>query len=281
MSEPTSDPFSDPFSSGPSPYQPPSADLSQPQPAPQPRPQSAWKILAYTGVLFLAYSVLQVVFGMVAAFAVPGGAMAPPPSGANPMSGLPLALILGVGTIVAAPFGIAGTVLLVRHQFLEPVREYLGLRGTTLRQVLLWTGALALFVALFDLLGRWLERPEIPPFMRDILVSPGQSDAARVLLWLAVVIAAPVLEEILFRGFLLEGLRRRLGGLGAVALSSVLFGIIHTQYDLFDMSAVLALGAVLGLSRLYSGSTWLPIGLHTAHNFVSMALTTWYLQQGG
>jgi membrane protease YdiL (CAAX protease family) len=144
--------------------------------------------------------------------------------------------------------------------------------------VLLWTLALALFVVLFDLLGRWLERPEIPPFMRDIFQSPGP----KVLLWLAVVIAAPLLEEILFRGFLLEGLRRtRLGGLGAVAVSSLLFGIIHTQYDLFDMSAVLVLGTVLGLSRLYSGSTWLPIGLHAVHNFVSMALTNWYLQQGG
>lgn len=276
MSEPTSDPFSDPFSPAPSPYQPPGADLSQPG-AFQPRPQSAWKILGYTLVLFLAYSLLQAAFGLVAAFALPGAPGAAPGPGANPLSGESLALILGVGTMVAAPFGIAGTVLLVRHQFLESPREYLGLRSTTWRQALLWTLALTLFVVLFDLLGRWLERPEIPPFMRDILESPGP----KVLLWLAVVVAAPVFEEILFRGFLLEGLRRRFGGLGALAVSSVLFGVIHTQYDLFDMSAVLALGTVLGLSRLYSGSTWLPIALHTAHNFVSMALTTWYLQQGG
>lgn len=280
MSEPTSDPFSDPFSSGPSPYQPPRADLAQPPglQASEPQPQGPWKILGYALLLFLAYSILQVLFGMVAALSLPGGRTPAPAPGASPMSGLPLALILGVGTVIAAPLGIAGTVLLVRYQFLEPVREYLGLRAPRLRQVLLWTLALTLFVILFDLLGRWLERPEIPPFMRDIL----QGSGPKVLLWLAVVIAAPLFEEILFRGFLFGGLSRtRLGGLGAVAVSSVLFGIIHTQYDLFDMSAVLVLGAVLGLSRLYSGSTWLPIGLHAAHNFVSMTLTTWYLQQGG
>lgn len=279
MSEPTSDPFSNPYPPEPSPYQPPQADLSHPAAARglQPRPQGAWKILGYTLLIFLAYSILQLAFGMVAALALPGGSSLSPTPGQTPLSGLPIALILGVGTLVAAPFGIAATALLVRHQFLESPREYLGLRGTTLRQVLLWTFVLVLFVVLFDLVGQWLERPEIPPFMRDMLASPGP----KVLLWLAVVLAAPLLEEILFRGFLLEGLRRRLGGLGALAVSSLLFGIIHTQYDLFDMSAVLVLGTILGLSRLYSGSTWLPIGLHTAHNFVSMALTTWYLQQGG
>lgn len=280
MSEPTSDSFSDPDSTGSSPYQPPLADLTRPagfQP-PLPRPQSPWKILGYTLVIFLAYSILQVAFGLAAAFALPHSN--PPAAAPNStqFGGLPIALILGVGTLVAAPFGIAATVGLVRYQFRESPREYLALRGPSVRQALLWTLALALFVVLFDLLGQWLERPEIPEFMRQILGGPGP----KVMLWLAVVVAAPFLEEILFRGFLLGGLARtRLGGLGAVAVSSVLFGIIHTQYDLFDMGAVLALGTVLGLSRLYSGSTWLPVALHTAHNFVSMALTTWYLQQGG
>lgn len=289
MSEPTSDSISDPdsTSTGSSPYQPPLADLTRPagfQPA-LPRPQSAWKILGYTLMIFLAYSILQLLFGLAAAAALPGEPVAArpvdaadPADAATPFDGLPLALILGVGTLIAAPFGIAATVGLVRYQFLESPREYLALRRPSARQALLWTAALALFVVLFDLLGQWLERPEIPDFMRAILVGPGP----KVLLWLAVVVAAPFLEEILFRGFLLGGLARtRLGGLGAVAVSSVLFGIIHTQYDLFDMTAVLALGTVLGLSRLYSGSTWLPVALHTAHNFVSMALTTWYLQQGG
>ncbi|HEX2225002.1 MAG TPA: type II CAAX endopeptidase family protein [Thermoanaerobaculia bacterium] len=280
MSEPTSNSFSDLSSNGASPYQPPRADLTQPAgfQSPLPRPQSAWKILGYTLVIFLAYSILQVVFGLLAAFALPHPEPSAPAPGSAQFGGLPIALILGVGTLVAAPFGIGAIVLVVRYQFLESTREYLALRRPSVRQALLWTLVLALFVFVFDMLGQWLERPEIPEFMRAILAGRGP----KVMLWLAVVVAAPVLEEILFRGFLLGGLARtRLGGLGAVAVSSVLFGIIHTQYDLFDMSAVLALGAVLGLSRLYSGSTWLPVALHTAHNFVSMALTTWYLQQGG
>jgi membrane protease YdiL (CAAX protease family) len=47
------------------------------------------------------------------------------------------------------------------------------------------------------------------------------------------------------------------------------------------MSAVLVLGVVLGLARLYSGSVYLPIGLHALHNFASMLFTTLYLQKGG
>ena len=47
----------------------------------------------------------------------------------------------------------------------------------------------------------------------------------------------PVFEELFFRGFLLEGFRRTfLGTTGAVVLTSLLWAVIHTQYDLYYMA---------------------------------------------
>ena len=50
---------------------------------------------------------------------------------------------------------------------------------------------------------------------------------------ISVIIVAPIIEEFLFRGFLYSQLARtRLGGWGSVCLSSLLWTIIHFQYDL-------------------------------------------------
>lgn len=258
-------------------------------PAPPVRPFGPWRVLGFTLAIFLLYSILQVVAGLFVLLAamIVGKLTGHPLAlsthlGPNGLpSGLPLGLILGGGTVLAAPAATWLTVWLASRRLpgRAALREFFGLRPAGFRQILLWTLALVVFAFGFESLASYLERPEIPPFMRDILQGP---NAFMPLLWLAVVVAAPVLEEVLFRGFLFGGLRTsRLGSWGALAVTSLCFAVIHTQYDWFDMSAVLVLGVVLGLARLYSGSVYLPIGLHALHNFASMLFTTLYLQKGG
>lgn len=270
MLPPVSEPTAGPDSPEISPYEPPQA----PPPVPVARPLSPWGVFGYTVLLFIGYSIVQLVVGLVTLLVVGlAGGQQP-----NTALAMPLGLLVSAGTVVAAPVFVLATIYLTRYRVQEPARDFLGLRWPSFKQALLWTLALAATSVLYEILGRWLERPEIPPFMRDIFTGPGP----RWLLWLAVVVAAPVVEEFFFRGFLLEGLRRaRLGNLAAVAISSVLFAVIHGQYDLFDMTAVLTLGALLAFARIASGSLYLVIALHALNNLVSMAVTTSYLQQGG
>jgi hypothetical protein len=258
-------------------------------PAPPVRTFGPWRVFGYTLAIFLFYSILQVVAGLIVLLvAMVAGMLTGHPldlskhtgPGGLP-AGLPLGLILGGGTVLAAPFTTWLTVWLARRRLpdREALRDFFGLRRAGFRQSLLWTLALVVFAFGFESLASYLDRPEIPPFMRDILQGPS---AYLPLLWLAVVVAAPILEEILFRGFLFGGLRSsRLGPWGALAVTSLCFAVIHTQYDWFDMSAVLVLGVVLGLARHFSGSVYLPMGLHALHNFASMLFTTLYLQKGG
>src|ERR1044072_996527 len=111
--------------------------------------------------------------------------------------------LLVLGTLLAAPVALVMVLGLVRVYRLSP-RTYLGLRWPTLRQALGWTAVvLAVRYAVWPLLERLgldLGDTTALSWYRASLSLP--------LLYLAVAVAAPVYEEILFRGFLLEGLRR-------------------------------------------------------------------------
>ncbi len=240
----------------PAPFEPPPvseapAPAAAPPPPPGPAPSATATILL-TVAVFIAYSIAQAVGAVGLMFPGPGSR---------------LGLGLAIGTLIAAPFGILMTWWIARRQGDRPVREYLGLRWPTIGQALLWTAALFLVGAGYEALSRWLDRPAVPDFMVEIV----RTAVYPSLLWLAVVVAAPIVEEILFRGFLFQGLcRSRLRAPGAILVSSLLFALPHLQYDLFDISSVLALGLVFGLARWHSGSTYLPIGLHILSNGLSM-----------
>jgi uncharacterized protein len=93
---------------------------------------------------------------------------------------------------------------------------------------------------------------------------------ALTMLWITVLVSAPVFEEIIFRGFLMRGWSEsRLGAMGAILLSSLAFAVIHTQYNLYNMGFVLGLGLLLGVMRWRSGSTMLTIMLHAAWNLAT------------
>ncbi len=61
---------------------------------------------------------------------------------------------------------------------------------------------------------------------------------------LSGVIAAPIFEEAVFRGFLFLGLQKRIGVTGAAVISSLLFGVIHIQYDFWAIFNVTIFGFI-------------------------------------
>jgi membrane protease YdiL (CAAX protease family) len=83
-------------------------------------------------------------------------------------------------------------------------------------------------------------------------------------------IAVPVMEEFVVRGFVFRGWSQSfLGPVGSIALSSVLWALIHMQYDWFGRFWIFVLGLALGHFRWRSNSTWLTVMVHSALNIVS------------
>ena len=90
------------------------------------------------------------------------------------------------------------------------------LRRRKAKMIFLALGLIIGIIAFTLMIGQvssWAGRPDIPDFM----VTAWHSAGFMPLLWIAVIIAAPLGEEILFRGFLFAGIAKsRLGGLGAM-----------------------------------------------------------------
>jgi len=91
-----------------------------------------------------------------------------------------------------------------------------------------------------------------------------------VLAFVTLVVLAPVAEEILFRGYLFGKLRKYLPAWVAIILTSVLFGVVHGQWNVgVD---VFALSLVLCSLREITGSIWAGILLHMMKNALAFYL---------
>ena len=96
----------------------------------------------------------------------------------------------------------------------------------------------------------------------------------RILVFLTVVVLAPVYEEMIFRGMLLSRLLRSVGRNAAVLLSAAAFAGVH----LLDPNAVLAvpglfvIGIVLGYMALRRGNLSLAILTHAGVNLLAAIL---------
>lgn len=95
------------------------------------------------------------------------------------------------------------------------------------------------------------------------------TDALGVVLLVAIVaVAAPLFEELFYRGLWLRAVERRLGTGWAVAISSLIFGVIHFQ--VYDLPALLAFGLVAALLTVRSGRLGPAIWAHVAFNLTAV-----------
>jgi uncharacterized protein len=98
------------------------------------------------------------------------------------------------------------------------------------------------------------------------------SGAGLVLLSVMIVVGAPLVEEIFFRGLLQQSLTRRFGPGWALGGSAVLFGLTHFQPLL--LPGLIAFGVVLGLLARRSGRLGPAVIAHMAFNAVTVIALT-------
>lgn len=94
----------------------------------------------------------------------------------------------------------------------------------------------------------------------------------KVLFALAVVLVAPPVEELLFRGALLRSLQRRWSAAVAVFVSAVLFAGVHVIGDLgsgYVVPGLLVLGLVSGYQATKRGDLVRSVLLHMGFNLLA------------
>lgn len=93
---------------------------------------------------------------------------------------------------------------------------------------------------------------------------------------LTMAFTAAIFEEILFRGIIFRITEEKLGSYLALAISALLFGLIHLANPNSTITAALGLaiqaGLLLGASYIYSKNLWFPIAIHFAWNFTQSGI---------
>ena len=92
-------------------------------------------------------------------------------------------------------------------------------------------------------------------------------------LLLAIIVVAPIGEEIAFRGFLYRGLVRPGYEKLTIVVIAIAWALLHIQYDWLGMAQIFAAGLLLGWVRWASGSTTLTILMHVFINVEAMIET--------
>lgn len=88
---------------------------------------------------------------------------------------------------------------------------------------------------------------------------------------LALAIAPGICEELVFRGFLLSGLRRRVSAVASVVIVGLIFGLFHLYMEKIPVHSVL--GAILALVCLRCGSIIPAMVVHIANNAIPLLAT--------
>ena len=96
------------------------------------------------------------------------------------------------------------------------------------------------------------------------LALEGRDNGALLIFFITASVAAPIFEEIMFRGFLLPSLTRYLPVWGAILTSSLLFAIAHLS--LSEVLPLATLGMVLGIVYTRSRNLLSSILLHSLWN---------------
>ncbi len=166
-----------------------------------------------------------------------------------------LATALG---FLLVPFAIAA----VRGASVREAAAQLGLRRfkpSAIKWMLAAVGAYLLFAIVYT----------------AVFGSPEQEDVAEAfgtvpVQVLLIVIAAPISEEVCFRGMLFGGLRERFPRLLAALITGVIFGGLHATTGISAVPILAAFGFILALLYEKTGSIVPGILLHMLNNSIAL-----------
>jgi len=145
---------------------------------------------------------------------------------------------------------------------MREVFERLGLRRfqpSALKWMAAAVGAYLLFAMFYSLLI-------LEPKQEDIAEGFGALPVQILL----IAIAAPISEEVCFRGMLFGGLRERLSRVPAALIAGVVFGALHAITGITAVPPLIVFGFVLCLLYEKTGSIVPGILLHMLNNSVAL-----------
>lgn len=178
-----------------------------------------------------------------------------------------------VATLVQGVFFVGAAYVLART-VARPRGWHFGLRRAPLLPTIGWA-ALGMFA--FYVLGAIYVVLVEPSAEQDVTESlgAGESTLGLVVAGLMVIMVAPVVEEVFFRGFFYRALRSRYPIAIAAVVDGLVFGVIHYDFEGADglllLPPLAALGLIFCLVYERTGTLYAVIGMHAFNNTVAFA----------
>lgn len=120
-------------------------------------------------------------------------------------------------------------------------------------------------------LALWGKKPSDLSQTAEQLVSKAHDPLGVVLLVAIVVVGAPFIEELFYRGLLLRSLRKLTPDWASIVLCGLVFGVSH--FELLGLPALAGFGMVLAYLAVRTGRLGVAIAAHVGFN----AVTVWSL----
>jgi CAAX amino terminal protease family. len=143
-----------------------------------------------------------------------------------------------------------------------------------------WRGLLLPLVALIALTFIYGQFAQPESWMNEL---PQQSSFTKWLMILSICLVAPVSEEIVFRGLMLNssiGWGKSSKTLG-IAVVSLIFSLVHSQYDsVFTFIYLFIFSSILCVVRINTRGLLMPMILHGINNSLAV-LGVFYLNSAG
>lgn len=178
-----------------------------------------------------------------------------------------LGLIASWTTVISGIIGVGLIVAIIKIRPGAKLGEYLSLKLASWKAIIFGLAITLGLIVLAGVLSDVFKIPADDEFTVNIYRTSGWMP----LLWVALVIFAPVFEESLFRGFLFAGFRNsRLGIAGTIVITSLLWAALHIQYGAFGLGVVFSMGILLGIMRNRTGSLMVPLLMHGFFNLVAL-----------
>ncbi|MDF4222928.1 type II CAAX endopeptidase family protein [Maribacter sp. M208] len=103
----------------------------------------------------------------------------------------------------------------------------------------------------------------------EIIYTEFNFDVLELIYTTLLFILVAILEEVLFRGYILKNLMLSFNKYIALIISSIVFAIAHganPNISLFSLTGFFLAGIALGVSYIYTKNLWYPIAFHFSWN---------------
>ncbi len=241
-------------------------------PVPETRPDRPGFDLVVTAGWIILFILFQIIGGIIAI------AIAAQFDAAN----RPITELMGDPTFIAVPIVqglIAGNVAMLALLWLylrKGRADAIGLNRWS-RLSLVRTLALAALLVVTGLALNYgyatyvIPDIKVQEALRQMFEALPKTMPNQVMLFLAVAVIAPVLEEIVFRGLLQHNLARLMPIWLAIPIAGTIFAGVH--WDFYAFPALMAMGMIFGVLYHVTGSLRVTIIVHAVNNAAALLLT--------